>query len=167
MFHLKWIINKDLLYSTWNSAQCYVTAWMGGKFGGEWIHVYVWLSPFIVPLKPSQHCSAAIPQYKMFLVLKKINLKKHKYVISPGQSSPKQISRGYMRSAHTSDIRSWRCQHRKSSWAFPVGNCEVCRDNGCGKPQFFLFFFFNIYWAAPGLSWGTGDLQFLLLHVEL
>ena len=98
--------------------------------------------------------------------VKKINLKKHKYVISPGQSSPKQISRGYMRSAHTSDIRSWRCQHRKSSWAFPVGNCEVCRDNGCGKPQFFLFFF-NIYWAAPGLSWGTGDLQFLLLHVEL
>ena len=33
----KWITNKDLLYSTWNSAQCYVTAWMGGKFGEEWI----------------------------------------------------------------------------------------------------------------------------------
>ena len=38
---LKWITNKDLLYSTWNSAQCYVAAWMGGDFGGEWIHVYV------------------------------------------------------------------------------------------------------------------------------
>ena len=23
---------------------------MGGEFGGEWIHVYVWLSPFAVPL---------------------------------------------------------------------------------------------------------------------
>ena len=33
--------NKDLLYSTWNSAQCYVAVWMGGEFGGEWIHVYV------------------------------------------------------------------------------------------------------------------------------
>ena len=33
--YLKWIINKDLLYSTWNSAQCYVTAWMGEEFGGE------------------------------------------------------------------------------------------------------------------------------------
>ena len=25
--------NKDLLYSTWNSAQCYVAAWIGGWFG--------------------------------------------------------------------------------------------------------------------------------------
>ena len=22
---------------------------MGGEFGGEWIHTYIWLSPFIVP----------------------------------------------------------------------------------------------------------------------
>ena len=27
-----------------------------GGFGGEWIHVYVWLSPFTVYLKLSQHC---------------------------------------------------------------------------------------------------------------
>ena len=25
--------------------------WMGGEFGGEWIHVYVWLSHFAVHLK--------------------------------------------------------------------------------------------------------------------
>ena len=25
--------NKDLLYSTGHSAQCYVAAWMGGEFG--------------------------------------------------------------------------------------------------------------------------------------
>ena len=31
---------QDLLYSTGNSAQCYVAAWMGGEFGGEW-HVYM------------------------------------------------------------------------------------------------------------------------------
>ena len=30
--------------STWNSAQCYVAAWMGGEFEGECIHVYLWLS---------------------------------------------------------------------------------------------------------------------------
>ena len=36
------------MYSTGNSVQCYVTAWMGGEFGAEWIHVYVWLSPFLV-----------------------------------------------------------------------------------------------------------------------
>ena len=30
------------------SAQCHVAAWMGGEFGGEWMLVYVCLSPFAV-----------------------------------------------------------------------------------------------------------------------
>ena len=30
--------------STGNSAPCYVAAGWGGECGGEWIHVYVWLS---------------------------------------------------------------------------------------------------------------------------
>ena len=51
LLYLKWIPEKDLLNSTWNSAQCYVAAWMAGEFGGEWIHVHVWLSPFTVHLK--------------------------------------------------------------------------------------------------------------------
>ena len=34
----------------------YVPAWMGVEFGGEWIHVYVWLNPFAVHLKLPQHC---------------------------------------------------------------------------------------------------------------
>ena len=54
--YLKWITNKVVLYSTGNSAQCYVAAWMGGEFEGEWIHVYTWLSPFAVHLKLSQSC---------------------------------------------------------------------------------------------------------------
>ena len=47
---------QELLYSTGNSAQLYMAVWMGGKFGGEWIHVSVWLSPSAVHLKLSQHC---------------------------------------------------------------------------------------------------------------
>ena len=39
-----------------DSAQCYVAAWMGGESGGEWLHVYVWLSPFAVHLTLSQLC---------------------------------------------------------------------------------------------------------------
>ena len=35
LLYLKWITNKNLLYSTWNAAQCYMAAWMGGEFGGE------------------------------------------------------------------------------------------------------------------------------------
>ena len=46
MLYLKWITNKDILYHTRNSAQCYVPAWMGGGFREEWIQVYIWLSPF-------------------------------------------------------------------------------------------------------------------------
>ena len=44
LLYLKWITNRDLLYSTCNSIQCYVAAWMGGEFGREWIRVYVWLT---------------------------------------------------------------------------------------------------------------------------
>ena len=36
--------------------QCYVAAWMGEEFEGEWIQEYVWLSPFAVHLKLSQCC---------------------------------------------------------------------------------------------------------------
>ena len=38
------------------SSQCYVAAWMGGKFGRGWIHVHVWLSSFAAHLKLSQYC---------------------------------------------------------------------------------------------------------------
>ena len=40
---LKWIINKDLLYSTGDSVQCYVAAWIGRESGGEWMHVCVYI----------------------------------------------------------------------------------------------------------------------------
>ena len=54
--YFKWITNEVLLCSTGNSAQCFVAAWMGGEFGQEWKQVCVWLSPFAVHLRRSQHC---------------------------------------------------------------------------------------------------------------
>ena len=56
LLYIKWITNKDLLCSAGSSSQCYVAAWMGGEFGGEWIHGHIWPSPFAVHLKLSQHC---------------------------------------------------------------------------------------------------------------
>ena len=53
--YFKWITNEVLLYSTGDSAQGYVAAWMGGEFGGEWKRC-VWLSPFTVHLRRSQRC---------------------------------------------------------------------------------------------------------------
>ena len=41
LLYLKWITNKDLLYSTGNSAQCYVPAWMGEELGENgYMHMY-------------------------------------------------------------------------------------------------------------------------------
>ena len=33
LLYLKWVTNKDLLYSTQNSAQCYVAPWWEGSLG--------------------------------------------------------------------------------------------------------------------------------------
>ena len=33
LLYLKCKTNKDILYSTGNSAQCYVAAWIGGSLG--------------------------------------------------------------------------------------------------------------------------------------
>ena len=71
--YLKWITNKDLLYTTWNTAQCNVATWMRRQSGEEWIHVHVWLSPFAIHLKLSQNCLSAIPQYKIKSFLKSFN----------------------------------------------------------------------------------------------
>ena len=35
------------------------------EFGGEWIHVQLWLGPFTVHMKLSQHCKLAVLQYKI------------------------------------------------------------------------------------------------------
>ena len=63
LLYLKWIASKDLLYSTGHSAPCEVAACMGWGWG-EWIHVCV-AESLCVHLKLSQHCSLAIPQYKI------------------------------------------------------------------------------------------------------
>ena len=39
--YLKWIASKDLLCHTGNSVQYFVAPYLGGGFGGKWIHVYV------------------------------------------------------------------------------------------------------------------------------
>ena len=62
LLYLTWRTSKDLLDSTGDSAQCRAAAWLGGEFGGAWIHVCVCLSPFAVHLKVSQHSQSAIPQ---------------------------------------------------------------------------------------------------------
>ena len=53
---LMFFINTCNMHSIGDSAQCYVAAWRGEESGGEWIPVYVWLSPFAVHLKLLQHC---------------------------------------------------------------------------------------------------------------
>ena len=56
LLNLKRIANKVYCLEHGILLKCYVAAWMGEAFRGEWIHVHVWLSPFAVHLKLSQHC---------------------------------------------------------------------------------------------------------------
>ena len=51
LLYLKWKTNKNLVYSTRNSVQRYMWAWMGGEFQGELTRVCVWLSCSTVHLK--------------------------------------------------------------------------------------------------------------------
>ena len=76
--YLKWITSKDLLYCTGNSAQCYVAAWVGEEFRGEWIPVCVWLSCFAVHPKLSQQFELAIlpTENKKFITKNKWVLKR-------------------------------------------------------------------------------------------
>ena len=50
-----WVLVSIYQGCTIQDEKMSLSAWMGGEFGGEWIHVYVWLSPFAVHLKLSQH----------------------------------------------------------------------------------------------------------------
>ena len=57
LLYLKWTASKDLLYSTWKSAQCYVAAWLGGGLGKNgYVCVCVYVDEFLaVHLNLSQH----------------------------------------------------------------------------------------------------------------
>ena len=55
LLYLKCIYVQHKTYCTAQGILSYVTDWMEGESGGEWIHVCVWLSPFAVHLKLSQH----------------------------------------------------------------------------------------------------------------
>ena len=57
LLYLKWITNKNLLYSTWNSLS--VMCWPGfeGNLEGKNGYIYMYdLSPFTLHVKLPQHC---------------------------------------------------------------------------------------------------------------
>ena len=57
LLYLKWITNKSLL-SYYRAQETLLSVmWQPGWEGslGEWIHVYIWLSPFAVLWELSQH----------------------------------------------------------------------------------------------------------------
>ena len=55
LLYLKWTTTKEFLQYRKLCSMLYGSLAGRGEFGGEWIHVYMWLSPFGVHLKLSQH----------------------------------------------------------------------------------------------------------------
>ena len=85
LLQLKWIINKDLLYSTWNSAQCYVAAWMVGGLGGNgYIYMYGW----VLCCPPETITTLFVNLLYPNIKLKNIFLKKHSFNSSISTFSP-------------------------------------------------------------------------------
>ena len=66
LLYIKEITTKDLLYSTGNSTQYSVIAYMGKEYKKEWIHVYpsMQMIHFTLHLKPTQCCKPTTLQLK-------------------------------------------------------------------------------------------------------
>ena len=79
LLYFKWIINRDLLYSIWNSVQCYVPAWMGEEFGENGcVYMYGWI-PSLFTWNYLNIVNQLYLNKKILWVLKiKLNLKKEK-----------------------------------------------------------------------------------------
>lgn len=68
LLYFKWITNKYLVYSIWNSAQCYAIGWMRGEFGEEVDTCICMTEPFhYLPEAITILCICQTTQYKIFL----------------------------------------------------------------------------------------------------
>ena len=104
VLYLKWITNKDLLYSTGTLRNARWQLGWEQHLEENGYMLYVWLSPFAVHLRLSQHClliSYTPIQNKNF---KKIRKKKRMGLISDTNiaSSPSLMLDGYWRMAQAS-----------------------------------------------------------------
>ena len=63
--YMEWLANRDLLYSTENSAQYFVIIYVGKESEWELICVYVWLDHLGVQQKLWQPCKSTTPQYNL------------------------------------------------------------------------------------------------------
>ena len=74
----------DLLYSTGNSAQCHIAAWMGREFGGDgYMYMYDWAlhcSPETIPILLIGYTKKEKLNFKKFLLLIRISDKRECFV---------------------------------------------------------------------------------------
>ena len=118
LLYFKWVANKDLLYSMWDSVQCYVADWVRKEFGREWLHVYVGLSPFTVHLKLSQHCCDIGYTPIQNKKLKKIkNRKKNPTLV-------------FLDPLSTVGVRWYQCLRNERIPLFPFGLPPFCLVSG-------------------------------------
>ena len=75
LLYLKWITNKDLLYSTWKFAQCYVPAWTGGGLGNNGYMYMYGRVPLLFTWNYHNVVNWLYPSTKCFWCLKKLRIK--------------------------------------------------------------------------------------------
>ena len=74
LLYIKYITNKNLLYSTGNSTQYSIMTYMGKEPKKEWMHVYVLLIYFAIQQKLTQHYKSPMMQKKKIEKINKYKL---------------------------------------------------------------------------------------------
>ena len=126
---------------------------MGREFAGEWIYVYVWLSPFAVHLKLSQHCLLA-----MLLLLLSCFSRVWLCATPETEAHQAPLSLGFSRQEHWSGLPFPSPMHESENGKW---SCSLVSDSQ--RPHGLQLTRLLCLWDFPGKSTGVGCHCLLLI----
>ena len=137
LLRLKWITSKDLWCSTWNSAQCYVPAWLGGALGRMDTCVCIAESLQRSPETTTTLFINYTPLQRDLMLKNKIKIKKRKEVFLTCTEPQKRLA--CLTPASTVGLGSIT---QGPSWGAPSGAGQACwgsmervKEDGGGKKK--------------------------------
>ena len=142
--YLKWIANKNLSYSTWNSAQCYVPVWMAvGRM--DTMYIYGWV-PSLYTWNYHNIVNWLYLKTKCFRCLKKKNFFNkqktwedisqniYKWPVSRGRCSTILSKKKNMEIYSNTNLSGWKLkQYTKCQWIRGTRGTVTSCDGGRGK----------------------------------
>ena len=114
VLYLKWITNKNLLYSTCNSTQCYVPAWMGQVWGTMDTCICMAKSPHCPPETITTLLIGIPPIQNVFGVKKKYSVCRVGKILKE-MEIPDHLT-CLLRNLYTGQEATVRTGHGKTGW---------------------------------------------------